>query len=148
MKLEDAFTRDQSNKPARVPLPIPNCEGQWADVVGVDSEAFGAWEDGARERFKELEKCGTDEQRKATEKRHKLAEVASCVVAWSIDDPCTPENVVKLLEKSPRCLRAVRNAMFDDDLFFPKPPRSCSSTQSEASSSPGGQEQATTSAST
>lgn len=96
---------------AGVKLPLYNFKGKktghWLKVRGVDSDAFiEANEEAIRARVA-LEAVSDKKEKAKLVKKIKLTLLSSLISDWSFDEPCSIDNVVDFLERSPQNAEAV-----------------------------------------
>lgn len=121
-------TKDRANEGVEMPLYTPTGEksDHWLKILGVDSDAYAKAESAmirAQPAIKaEAKLLETDEERVAfaDEKQEywKNKILASVIVDWSSDEPCTEENVIEFLTKAPQIAKAVDTFISDRRIFF------------------------------
>lgn len=114
--IRSLFTRRRANEGIKVDLE----DGNWIRIRGADSDVVQhALTASARARI----------DAKAKDKSAKRAEddsvgyddpavVASMVIAWSFDEPCTPEIVQEALAEAPYLRIQIQNAAFERSRFL------------------------------
>lgn len=129
------FTRGVANEGLQLPLYLPNGEKSehWVRVLGVDSDAFRAAEaESKRDAFR-IAAIESRDERASEIAKSKRGLIASLVVAWSFDQPCTRENVEAFFMEAPQIMDAIDMAASKRALFFVG--RSSSSQPSPSTSS-------------
>jgi hypothetical protein len=116
LKKEFFFTRDFLNRPARIPLIVEtrslgepcgpdDMPEEWIDVRSTGSDAF-------------RDACVADADTPGSEEAKKLRTAATLIVAWSLDEPCTPEAVTALLRENTDIRNKVLIVAMDRAVFF------------------------------
>lgn len=129
------FTRGPANEGVQLPLYLPNGEKSehWVRVLGVDSDAFRAAEAESRRDAFRIAAIESREERASEIAKSKRGLIASLVVAWSFEQPCTRENVEAFFMEAPQIMDAIDMAASKRALFFVG--RSSSSQPSPSTSS-------------
>lgn len=130
-ELSDFFTREKANEGIEVPLYLP--DGGESEhkltIRGVDSDAFRQAETEAKRRALELAADGKEPE------DGRLALLAPLVAAWTFDEPCTPDNVRRLLKEAPQIADAVDRIAVRRSLFFAARPSNSKPSPSPKSGS-------------
>lgn len=133
-------TREAANAPLRLPLTDPHTGVQgndWLDVLGADSDVFGAERLASNRRILEYTRSLKAKQaadgRKFTEaeltaladafnKEEKVRLIASLVCGWSDQTPCTRDAVIAFLTEAPLIADYIDAVATDRRLFLmPRP---------------------------
>lgn len=113
-------TKPKSN--AGVKLTIPDTNGQWVKVLGIDSDVFREASIQIVRSTKDnpSEDKLTEEQidQKAQDNRLKL--LTACVVDWSFSEKCTPANIKKMIEDAPLIASFIDNEVGNRANFLGK----------------------------
>lgn len=128
MDIEQFATRSDANDGVKVPLYNKHGEKteHWLIVRGVDSDAF-------REAESEAKRMVAT--KKATLKEAMRHALSSLVSEWSLDGPCTKENIIHLLTEAPQIADAIDKIAGDRKSFFLLKSSSLESTQEQKSGS-------------
>lgn len=116
----DFFTRQRANEGIKLPLSTP--DGQetehWLQIRGVDSDAYKlANADSKRRIFALATETAKPDLSKVQE--HEINVLLSVlVIAWSFDEPCTPENVQAFLKEAPQIAEQIDRISMRRALFF------------------------------
>ena len=117
---KDFATKPKSN--AGVKLTIPDTDGQWVKVLGIDSDVFREASINIIRSTKDNHDDGelTEIQidKRAEENRIKLLTV--CVVDWSFSEKCTDENIRLMIEDAPLIASFIDNEVGDRANFLGK----------------------------
>lgn len=122
--MEEFFTRDKANEGVKIPLfhPDGSATDHWLIVLGIDSDLFRQAEAQSNRRLITAIKDGELDVKKLAEVelKERRSMVASLIVKWSFDKPCTPEEVEKFLEQAPQIQDQVDRLSTKRALFFGK----------------------------
>jgi hypothetical protein len=114
------FTRGKANEGLQLPLYTPSGRKSehWVRILGVDSDAFRAANaESQRDAFRIAQMEDKSERALAIlESKRRL--VASLVVAWSFDKPCTVDAVAEFFTQAPQIMDAIDLAASKRALFF------------------------------
>lgn len=127
------FTRKRSNEGVKMPIlsPAGKDEGEWFRVLGTESTVFKAAIVEKDRRLVEIAQLTADQQEEAkAEMWTRLT--AALVVGWSFDNPCTPEEVIELLNEDRDLATQVNTFVTDRGRFFGEESNSSVSTPKEA----------------
>lgn len=143
------FTREASNEGVKLPLNLPSGKktDEFLILYGIDSDVYlTAVEESNRALFNRIvqfkkdhqgEEPNEEEQRKISlevAKENHVFKIASLVKGWSFDEPCTQENVRKLLTEAPYLVEAIEIACGTRQNFFSLRSNASSNTQEKSSS--------------
>lgn len=115
------FTRAKANEGVDLPLLTPSGETteHWIKIRGVDSDAVKQYEAESRRRVFEAASNVTDKSIFAKmEEDEALGLLVALVMAWSFDEPCTPDNVRKFLREAPQIAEQINRLSTRRSLFF------------------------------
>lgn len=133
------FTRQAGNEGVQMPLynPVTGEKSEhWLRVVSVDSDIYSRANSKAmREARKLADTKLTDEEKAERLEEQKLDLVASLVIAWSFDMPCTFDNVRAFLAEAPQILESVNQLAGNRPLFMMGSSRSSEPSPKPTSSS-------------
>lgn len=121
LSMSDFFTRQRANAGIELPLDLPDGtpSGHTIRIRGVDSDQFRAAKADSSRRLMELvlqrEKTSPDAVDFVGEQ---LRMIAALVIGWSFAEPCTPENVLKLLQEAPHLADEIDRIASKRSLFF------------------------------
>ncbi len=121
--MEAFFTRQRANEGIEFPLDYPDGtpSPHRIRIRGIDSDAFKLAKADSARRLMELmanrEKAKIDEVDHDQEQRKLLS---TLVIGWTFNEPCTPENVVKLLREAPQLAEQIDRIAGRRHHFFPK----------------------------
>lgn len=129
------FTRQKANEGIELPLAFPDGtpSPHLIRIRGVDSDAFKTADAAAKRRMFELASDPDKSKVEAFLVEARLDTISALVVSWTFDEPCTPENIRKLLKEAPQLADQIDRLATKRSLFFKKD--SASSTPSPVQSS-------------
>lgn len=115
MKIDQIYTKKQSDK--GVTIPIPFTEDQTLTIYGVDGDNY---RESMSLRVIENARILTLPEAEWQEAHEKadLDIVASMIKGWSFEDKCTYANKIKLLQNSPGVFDLVNTSVFKRALFM------------------------------
>lgn len=116
------FTRSRANEGRRLPLTLPDGTktNEWLLVLGYDSDRVVA----ARAKYRALaienaSKDATQQLDPASfASSTKFTVLGPAVADWSLESPCTEENVLELLTECPTIADDVERLVYDRIGFF------------------------------
>ena len=123
VQMEEFFTRQRANEGIEFPLDLPDGTptAHRIRIRGVDSDAFRSAQADSNRRLAELafkkDKAALDAIDTENERVRLLA---SLVVSWTFSQPCTPDNVVRLLQEAPQLATQIDRIASKRALFFVK----------------------------
>lgn len=131
------FTRAAANEGIEVPLFLPTGEKSehTLRIRGVDSDAFRQADAESRRKLMDIVQIEDLIQRQAELDRAQAALIASLVIDWSFDEPCTPEAVIEFFIQAPHIKDAVDQLAAKRKLFFGQRSSNSSTTQKPSSGS-------------
>lgn len=133
--LEAFHTRARANEGIEVPLFLP--DGTATDhrirIRSTDSDAFRAAEAAGREHMIDV-MANKEQLAKFDHEAERLKLVASLVISWTFDRPCTPENVIAFLREAPQIADSIDRVSANRRNFFKGSSPSSSATQEPSSS--------------
>lgn len=121
------MTRANANAGVRVPILGPDGKdsGEWIHVLGVDSDAFRRAKAvgnrevlEARAKWDETNHKPTAEEAADVIQTSRLNLLCSLVTDWSLEEPCTPENVRTLFIEAPAIAEYVDTVSAQRNRFF------------------------------
>lgn len=120
MSIEQFFTREKANAGIKIPLILPDGKQteHWLVMRGVDSDAFREAKLEEMRAAAEIAAIANDEERNQAAKEAAIKIVASLVADWSMPEPCTPENVQRLLTNAPQIRDMIDKVASNRALFF------------------------------
>lgn len=133
--MESFFTRSKANNGIQLPLYLP--DGTKSEhtftIRGVDSDVFREADAEARRNAMDIAQITDMTERAEAIKEGKLRLIASLVMAWTFDQPCTPEAVVNFLREAPQLADAIDQVASRRSLFFAQGLSSSPSTRKRSS---------------
>lgn len=121
--ITELFTREENNKTYKLLIGE-----QFIEYLGTDSDAF-------IKTKREVQKAVIRGDIKADEAEYKM--VASVIVGWSFDEPCTDENKAELLKNSPSLAEAIDRAASERANFIKRASKGSKATPKSGSGSQG-----------
>jgi hypothetical protein len=113
-------TRDSANTGIKLELVNP-IDGKptehWIQIAGIDSDVYHKANTRAMRQIATLGEVSEDE-RHAAISAGSLDIIASLVLDWSFDKPCTPDNVREFLLSAPQIRNAVNVSAGNRALFM------------------------------
>lgn len=118
--LSDYFTSSRASVGIKVPLSLPDGTptADWLMVVGTESEEFRRAKARAERAGVELLSIDDIEERDKAVDMLTADVVAACIVDWSFDIECTPENRQQLVRNARYIREIVDRRMNQRALFF------------------------------
>jgi len=135
---KEFFTRQKANEGSLLYLPDPQTgkpSEEWLRIRGVDSDDFRKTELAYKRRLLDVFKIKDKEEQEARFQEEKLGLLATLVMGWSWDDPCTTDVVLAMFHEAPYIVDLVNDAAEDRARFTVSVSASSSDTQSVGSGS-------------
>jgi len=136
----DYYTRDAANKGIKVDLVKPDGEdsGDYLRILGADSDRFRAASNDRAMDAIDIINTKDPKEREEKELAHRISLIASLVVDWSFDEPCTQAAVEEFLLNAPAIRDQIDQTAADRKRFLangspssePLPGQNSSSTKS------------------
>lgn len=128
-------TREAANDGVVLPLYSPTGERttHWIKVLGADSDPFREAELKLKREAVRIGSIGDEAARMAATRDAQNRLLASAVVGWSFERPCTFEEITKFLREAPQIADSIDMMISRRSLFFGK--RSIDSIASQSKSS-------------
>lgn len=131
------FTRASAN--AGILLPLYRPDGtkseHWLRILGVDSDAFRVADSTHRRDALRIVQIQDKVERAQAIEDSKRRLIASLVVDWSFEAPCTADEVEKFLREAPQIMDAIDTAAGRRALFLGAGSSSSQPSQSTSSDS-------------
>lgn len=137
MKIDDFFTSDIASAGIKVPLPARDGSPteEWILVRGMESDEYRAARD-EQMRAAMAASAITDVELKAQAMKESVTRLLGALVAeWSLETPCTPENVAQLITKAPYIGDLIDRKSADRRSFFSLRPEDSSTSSGQSSTS-------------
>lgn len=117
MNAKRFYSKEAANAGKRVALTEPNGKktDEWILVAGQDSDAYRKSEAEYRKKITEAVAKGEE---MPEDGNALLNRTVACVIGWSLDDECSPENVRELFENAPYIRDLVETTIFSRERFF------------------------------
>jgi hypothetical protein len=118
--MDQFYTRSTAEAGVKFELVTPLGEktSEYLMVLGIDSDAFKVSEIEAKRKAMDISSSEESSMEQRLEIEREL--VASLVTAWSFDEPCTPENVVKFFREAPQICAQVDKFAGNRAVYFAK----------------------------
>jgi len=120
--MEEFFTRQVANVGVKLPLYLPDGSKSehWLRVRGIDSDEFRRAETKGKRKAIEISQIDSDDEREKIIEQVEKEVVASLIAAWSFEQECTHDNVVKFLTEAPQIMSQVNKFAARRSEFFKK----------------------------
>lgn len=115
------FSRAAANTARKLDLTLPNgdASGQHFLVVNQDSDVFAKGRKVYREKM--VAQMGARTELPLEDIELLESELlATAVVGWSLEDPCTPEAVLEILTEAPHIREDLNSLVYNRKRFFSK----------------------------
>ena len=119
--MEQFFTRERANEGIDLPLYLPDGTKTTHSIKirGIDSDIFKDYESESQRRIMDSSIDLRDKENLVKiMARERRATIASLVISWTFDRPCTHENVVELFTQAPQIEEQVDRLASKRSLFF------------------------------
>jgi hypothetical protein len=136
--IEKFFTRQKANEGIVLPLTLPDGTPTEHSITiyGVDSDSYRTEEAESKRKAFEIAASGDRAAASIMIRDGRVTLVASMVKSWTMDLPCTKENVVRLLQEAPQITDAIDRLASDRRSFFKPSLNSSTPTPGQSSGLP------------
>lgn len=119
--MQEFFTKRAAEEGLKIPLfkPDGSPSEHWLLILGIDSDTFKKAEFESKQQLVTISKLDGEERFTAMRMLERKC-VASLIIGWSFDQPCTPENVLAFLIEAPQIESMVNKLAAQRSLFFKK----------------------------